>query len=949
MKKLMTFRHFFLSGLFLFILISCTTLSNPVEQESVENFYQLGEESFRKGLFIDARDSWRTGLNTSKQDSESYAFFLNGLARVEESTGNYQEAIHLAEQALEIAKTHSNNRIEGNTHAIIGQAYRRLDEYDRAKHHSELAMKIAQRIGDLALVSDSSRNLGAIYQAQGQLDAAAKMYRHALVAAQQANDKWLQAKALNNLGELSQRNERLFDAITLYQQSLQLRESINDLAGQGSVSGNICRVYQDLNDYAQALRYCEKALHLSRQVDDKAREANHLNNIASLFFDQEKLNDAKEYFYQSISIKQSLGDLDGIARGFNNIGLIYRYEGNNEKALEYFLKSLKIKEQQDDKRGQSVTYLNIGAIYFDSGKYTEALTYLKQALAIQSAAKEPRLLWQIYYQSSNIYHKLGFPNFAIYLGKLAVNTIQSVRVSNKELGKSLLKNYMEDKKVAYERLTNLLIEKGRLSEAQQVQTMFKEEEYYDFILRDSQSDSRMTKTNLQPEEAEWQNEYQKIDHEIVMLGKEMHELKQKGSNRTPEDEERLLKLDEKLSLAEKNFSEVLDKLANASVHDVEEREFENNLTGLVSDLGDDVVLLQMVTRNEGMWILLTTTETRKSYEVEVNRITLNHHIYALKTALIDPHQDPRPAGKILFDLLFIQPKLIDNLKKINAKTLMLSLDGALRYIPFAALFDGEHYLIEYFSLTIFNDSIQQNMKDHPNPKWRAVGLGNSKEYPDFSALPGVPVELENIVKQNNADETGILPGKILLDQEFDQKQFRLALLDEYPVVHIASHFSLKPGTEKDSFLLLGDGSYLNLTDIRKGNFNFKGVDLLTLSACNTATASESSDGKEVEGFAVLAQQKGAKSVLASLWAVSDNSTSILMQHIYRLRTESNLNKAEALRAAQLIVLKGSVSSEKTDNSGESGRGTGLSGTKEKQKSYEHPFYWAPFILMGNWL
>ncbi|MER0205011.1 MAG: CHAT domain-containing protein [Nitrosomonas sp.] len=944
MKKLITFRHFFLSGFFLFILISCTTLNNPAEEGSVDKFYQLGEESFKKGLFVEARTLWRTGLNSSKKDSESYAYFLNGLARIAENTGNYQEAVHLAEQTLNIAKALADKRIEGNAHAIIGQTYRRLDDYPKAKHYSESAMKIAQQIGDPVLESDSSRNLGAIYQAQGQLDSAAKMYQHALTLAQQANDKWLQAKALNNLGELSQRNERLVDAITLYQQSLQLRESIDDLAGQGSVSGNICRIYQDLNDYAQALNYCKKALSLSRQAGDKAREANHLNNIAGIFFDLEKFSDAKEYFYRSISIKQSLRDLDGIARGLNNIGLIHRYEGKNEEALEYFQKSLKIKEQQGDRTGQSATYLNIGAIYFDSGKYNEALTYLKQALAIQTALKEPRLLWQIYNQLSNVYHKLGYPNFAIYLGKLSVNSIQSIRISNKELGKSLLKSYMEDKKIAYERLTNLLIEKGRLSEAQQVQTMFKEEEYYDFILRDAHADSRTTKANLQPEETEWQNEYQKIDSEIVKSGKEMHELKQKGSGKTREDEERLIELDNKLSLAEKNFNEVLDKLANASNHDIEERSLENNLTGLVSDLGNDAALLQMVTRNENMWILLTTTETRKPYKIEVNQATLNQHIYALRTALIDPNQDPRPAGKVLFDLLLTP--LMNDLKTINAKTLMLSLDGALRYIPFAALFDGEHYLIELFALSIFNDAIQQNMKDHPNPNWRAVGLGNSKEYPDFGALPGVPIELKNIVKQNDKDKTGILPGKILLDQEFDQKQFRLALLDEYPVVHIASHFALKPGTEKNSFLLLGDGSHLSLSDIRRGNFNFKGVDLLTLSACNTATTSESSDGKEVEGFAVLAQQKGAKGVLASLWSVSDSSTSILMQNIYRLHTESNLTKAEALREAQLILLRGSESS---DDSHESGRGTGLLGTKEKPKSYTHPFYWAPFILMGNWL
>ena len=128
----------------------------------------------------------------------------------------------------------------------------------------------------------------------------------------------------------------------------------------------------------------------------------------------------------------------------------------------------------------------------------------------------------------------------------------------------------------------------------------------------------------------------------------------------------------------------------------------------------------------------------------------------------------------------------------------------------------------------------------------------------------------------------------------------------------------------DSFLLIGDGSHLSLSDIKRLPNMFAGVDLLTLSACHSATGGIAADGREVEGFAVLAQRQGAKAVIATLWNVADDSTPILMEEFYGLQEPGkDRNKAEALRLAQLSLLKGVQTA--------------------------HPFFWAPFVLYGNWL
>jgi len=168
----------------------------------------------------------------------------------------------------------------------------------------------------------------------------------------------------------------------------------------------------------------------------------------------------------------------------------------------------------------------------------------------------------------------------------------------------------------------------------------------------------------------------------------------------------------------------------------------------------------------------------------------------------------------------------------------------------------------------------------------------------------------------------ILHGEIKLDGQFTEASMRETLLKRYPVVHIASHFRFMPGDESKSFLLLGDGSHLSLKEVRTLPNLFGGVQLLTLSACNTALG----DGSEVESFGTLAQRQGAKAVIASLWPVADASTSRMMEEFYRIRESSaGITKLEALREAQLKLLRGAGS------------------------PYAHPYYWAAFFLMGNWL
>ena len=331
--------------------------------------------------------------------------------------------------------------------------------------------------------------------------------------------------------------------------------------------------------------------------------------------------------------------------------------------------------------------------------------------------------------------------------------------------------------------------------------------------------------------------------------------------------------------------------------------------------------------------------------------------------------DPRPLGRELYKLIFQQ--LEKELPK-DTKTILWSMDGNLRYVPMAALHDGKQYLVERFNHVNFTRADRERMTRAATQNWTAVGFGTSAAHTvelmghkvPLAALPGVTEELQFLFKQQNP--SGLFEGETLQDASFTRAAMLAALKQKRPLVHIASHFAFQAGDEQRSFLLLGDGSAFTLAEMKQQEKLFAGVELLTLSACNTAAQQTGANGREIDAFAELAQRLGANAVLATLWAVADSSTPWLMREFYQLRQKQALNKAEALRLAQLALLQGRAkpSPAKKEGPREQVSVGSKSQTradiifvdaknavpfkKDLSRPFAHPYYWSTFILIGNW-
>ncbi|MBD2103927.1 CHAT domain-containing protein [Leptolyngbya sp. FACHB-261] len=251
----------------------------------------------------------------------------------------------------------------------------------------------------------------------------------------------------------------------------------------------------------------------------------------------------------------------------------------------------------------------------------------------------------------------------------------------------------------------------------------------------------------------------------------------------------------------------------------------------------------------------------------------------------------------------------------DVTTLVFVLDGALQNLPMAALHDGQQYLIEKYSV-VLTPGLQLLQPQPLKPQQlRGLLAGVSQARQGFSALPNVTAEINEIRAE--------LPAQVLLDQTFTSAALESRVDSApFPIVHLATHGQFSSNAE-ETFILTWDGR-INVKQLdqllrSREQAELNPIELLVLSACQTAAG----DKRATLGMAGVAVRSGARSTLATLWSVNDRSTSALMVEFYRELGKLSVNKAEALRRAQLTLLK--------------------------QDEYAHPYYWAPFILLGNWL
>jgi len=677
--------------------------------------------------------------------------------------------------------------------------------------------------------------------------------------------------------------------------------------------------YANLNNYKKAIAVSQQNISLIEQALMQANQTQARTNL-----------------YSSKSF------------ALNILADVYRQTGQYEKAIQTYREALETDLATSNLLGGStasdnwkyfsnpaLSYVGLARIYLARNMPVTATTYYKQAISKLEQVQQD--------VASEVLNAAGGKLSDVALANSSQHWKQFF-LKRGELG-DLARTKSAD---VYRELADLLLSQGRILEAQQVLERLKTHEVQDFT-RSSKTENEVAVPQTPKE-----GQITAKSNSLIAFGQRVDDCEQKTCAQLKQ------LLDQRDALVQQFDSEVQAiegefrdrNIRNTDDASLAPKDFLPQAESIVEAQPGTVLIYPLVMENRTWLLWASRGVVVKQQEVPgVGQKQIGETVLKLRQLLQNPNSDLnelKTTSKQLYDWL-IKP-IESELSANDIRNLVFSLDRATRYIPMAALFDGEKFLLERYTVSTVLSAGYTDMSDRlpfafQNTNVLALGLSQAKD--GFDPLPNVPVELDAIVRQGNADKAGVFSGRELLNNAFTFPALRQNL-GKQRIVHIATHGKFVPVNPNQSFLLLGDGR-LEIPRIRTLQ-NLRNIDLVVLSACETALGGADQDGVEIAGISSYFLQRGrAKAVMASLWQVNDASTSLLMQQFYKQLATGKVTKAEALRQAQLTLLERKITAQdapvRSDINPQliSGNLT----TRATTGHFSHPYYWAPFILIGN--
>ncbi|MCP2727793.1 tetratricopeptide repeat protein [Limnofasciculus baicalensis] len=948
--------------------------------------YQKALDSYQQALVIFQELDNKQELD----DKKAVGVILNNIGAAYQKLGKYQPALNSYQQALAIfQKLGKGVRVfTGVTLNNIGATYDSLGKSQQARDYYQQALAIQSEIGEEPSLSKTTLPMTLnlepsilpkspttvkeaqeirLYQEgveefkQGEYTVSLSKLQEALVIAREVGNKQREWTSLNQIGLVYSNMGEYKLALDFFEQALAIPKNVFE--NTGAIHYNIGLVYSSLGDYDKALEFYQQASALSKKLDNKAGEVSILNTIGNV---RSKLGEYKlslDSYQEALGIIKTMSGEKKILEGatLHNIGKVYLKTEKYQLALDLFQQALTINQQLGDKKSTMVIVNNIGQAYDKLGQNKLALDFLQQGLVIaqEIGAKEGEgyILKNIGY----LLEKQKEPELAIVFFKQSVNVREVIRDNIKELDQELQQSYIETVADDYRTLANLLLKQDRVLEAQQVLDLLKIQELDDYLRNVRGNEETEKGINYLPKEQELLTQYNSKLTQIIQLGKELAEIKNiSPQKRTPAQEKRRLEIE---TLQLENQREYLNFINSPEITNIVQQLNQNTggenlnpqtLIKLQNDLkkmGQDAVILYPLILEERLELVLVTPYSPPIHRtVAVKKEEINRAIAEFRSALTQPNKkiSIKPAqttGKQLYDWL-IKP-IETALTEANAKTIIYAPDGQLRYIPLAALYDGNQWLVQKYCINNITAVSLTNLDSKPKSMKILAGAFTQGNYNfqigdsnfSFSGLPFAGKEVENLAK-TVPDTTQIL------DSNFSKSEI-LAHIKDYSILHFATHAAFVTGQPEESFILFGNGDRANFRDVE--TWDLTNTDLVVLSACETGLGGNLGDGREILGFGYLMQQGGAKAAMASLWTVDDGGTQVLMNGFYTALTNNNSTKAEALQQAQIALITGDYSGLSEE------RGLGIvprndsSLPSQVENQFSHPYYWASFILIGNGL
>jgi CHAT domain-containing protein len=884
--------------------------------------------------------------------SEAAAAIENSYTNLALREEDYAEARRHAERQIEIERQLSGGAPQlVPAHVLLGRILERLDEFEAAEATLREAIRLSESdTGPLQRHHLSAlTQLAALLETRGRPEEALGFARRAHEVGEATlgpEAPWL-VRVLSIEAEIERTRGELPESLRLYERAgaiLALHEKdIERPVVVGYLRG-LGLLQLDLGDVETALQTLDRALEAAgreptlateraRVLLSRADAALRANRPGS----RGSLDEALTLFRSRLpeshpTILEVLNALCGVA--------LEDGTGEPEECAEA---ARRIEDSPESEPGlRQAVFDNQSRLAERRGEPDTAYAFALRGLAAAAVLGTPDPLWRADVRVAHLLRARDDRTLAIFFGKRSIAEIERMRGYFRGDESALDRAFLTDKVAVYRSVADWLLEAGRVEEGLEVLRLLKSAELYDFAVRGrAETPEDRPGVELTPEEQAFAAAFAEALAGSATSGEEIDRLSRlRAAGRlSVQERERLDALLDGQAAAEASRTARLRALIaqRGGSADGEAKAAEPDARDLGS-LGSSTAVAYYVLTASHVRILVGAGGRWSEQRIAVDRPALQRDIGRLLDR-IERRQDVHADSRVLYDLL-ARP-VVEAAREHGAARLVLWLDGALRYVPFAALDDGRRYLGETFAIeTITGSGLGVRSKDlTPRPDPTVRGLGTTQAVSGYRALPAVADELCSIVHGPIEGLTapapacptpgagnGALPGAGFADAAFTRGRLE-TLLDgprDFSVLHLGTHFSLRPGNAMRSYLVLGDGTTLTLDALAA--LDFHGIDLLTLSACQTGLGGATTDdGREIDGLSALVQRRGARRVVSSLWQVEDVSTALLMRAMYKELAATG-DASRSLKRAQ-----GALRAVRRDG----------------EHPYEHPYYWAGFTVSGS--
>jgi len=938
-----------------------------------------------RGDYPKAEDLFRSALEAAdkSKDTKLKGNALSNLSAVLRDAGRMSEALEFGQQALELSKTLGDESLEGQALTNLANVHLEQADYGRAEEYNEKALSIARKMGNRLREGWAYNNLGWLYYCRGKNRQAKDYYDKALDIAREVKDTKLEVVALNNFGVLCRVTGHYRKAEEIYQQVLSIATRTGDVKRRQWSFNNLGLVYFIWGKHAQASELYEKALEISKKIGDPTGQARALNNLGLLYASLGQYPKAADYYEMSLQLKRQVSDARGEAGTLNNIGRVYAAWGHYEDAMAKFRQALEISERI----GVSTSYSQdlIGCVYLDMGKISEAEPFLKASAAAASLGRL-YLLKSDYQKAGEYYRKLlvsaektgNSNNYFIAwtgLGKVhealeeyekAEEYYEKAMKLTEEIRSSLLpsdrKNFFEVKVGGFDRSEAARgVTRVRMKLNRAAQSIVSSEVTRARSFAENISQRTQTGLGVVPKDV-----LEKEDHMIVQVAALRKQLDEIAKDKDPE---RYANLEKEIQKAKEELNSFVEMLWEKYTPYAAVK-YPKPIALKDAAVNPDECLVVYDVLGEGVGVKLI--RGKQIVETFYKRWNLEDLEKDVKKFLLPFEQvrlgdfDPELAHSLYTRLL---ARVLAEVPKGTPITIVP--DGILAVLPFEALvaagkaewrgnrfgdyptgltYLGELYPVSYYqSITAMTLARTARKTTPPGERTLVMAdpiFGQDDERVQQPVSGKRPRLIAGAGRRIMAikDQTGLALARLPLTgdlaasiKKLDPERTdlftggrasRSALLgspmEKYRSMIFATHGyfgSDIPGIQEPVLALSfveddGDGNgFLRMTEVMGMKLN---AEVVALTACQSGL------GKNLAGEGVMSmgrafQYAGAESVLMSLWSVAESSSVQLVEAFFRLR-RSGKGKLEALRLAREEIRK---------------------------SGYEHPFFWAAFILVGE--